>query len=187
MCLPCECPNFQNAPGIHERARQRIAAGLNHAGKGATDHVEGMIGGNERKYADRKPFGVDRDGHFERSVLTRQPGQGAGFGEAHRGVIVGVMAAAAKIIEPKVAGGRNTTWPSAKCGASSLAISCCAKAGVGQRISSAWRTASAMSVVTAASCTLCRPLESFRVMREPAARCYVTCAASRRHRRTSWP
>ena len=29
-------------------------------------------------------------------------------------------AALAKIIEPKVAGGRNTTWPSVRCGASSL-------------------------------------------------------------------
>src|SRR5258707_2550437 len=38
--------------------------------------------------------------------------------------------ALAKIIEPKVAGGRNTTCPSIRCGASSPAISCCAKRGL---------------------------------------------------------
>ena len=80
-------------------------------------------------------------------------------------------AALAKIIEPKVAGGRNTTCPSARCGASSAAISCCAKAGAGHRINSASRTASAISVVTSASCTSCRPLASLTTMREPAARC----------------
>ena len=83
-------------------------------------------------------------------------------------------AALAKIIEPNVAGGRNTTWPSPRCGASSLAISGCANAGAGHRISSASRTASAISVVTSASCTSCRPLESLTTMREPAARCSAT-------------
>ncbi len=96
-------------------------------------------------------------------------------------------AAFAKIIEPNVAGGRNTTWPSPRCGASSLEISGCAKAGAGHRISSTPRTASAMSVVTSASCTSCRPLESLTTMREPAARCSATAPASRRHSRTSWP
>jgi hypothetical protein len=37
--------------------------------------------------------------------------------------------AVAKIIEPNVAGGRNTTWPSVRCGASRAAMSGCAKAG----------------------------------------------------------
>ena len=62
-------------------------------------------------------------------------------------------AACAKIIEPNVAGGRNTTWPSRRCGASRPAMSGCAKAGAGHRISSARFTASAMSVVTSASLT----------------------------------
>ncbi len=96
-------------------------------------------------------------------------------------------AAIAKIIEPNVAGGRNTTWPSVRCGASCFAMSACANAGAGHRINSASAIASAMSEVTSASCTSCRPLTSLTRMREPAARCSATCAASRRHSRTSWP
>ena len=33
---------MDDRPGIHQRARQRVAAGLDHAGKGAADHVERM-------------------------------------------------------------------------------------------------------------------------------------------------
>ncbi len=75
---------MDDRPGIHQRRRQRIAARLDHAGKGAPDHIERMIGGIKRKYADRQPLGADGDGDFERSVLARQPGQRAGLGKARR-------------------------------------------------------------------------------------------------------
>ena len=35
---------MDDRPGIHQRARQRIAAGFDRAGKGAADHVERVIG-----------------------------------------------------------------------------------------------------------------------------------------------
>ena len=71
--------------GIHQRARQRVAARLDHAGKGAADHVERMVGGIERKYADRQPLGADGDGDLERPVLAGQPRQRAGLGKADAG------------------------------------------------------------------------------------------------------
>ena len=89
--------------------------------------------------------------------------------------------------EPKVPGGRNTTWPSARCGASTRAISACAVAGAGHRISSAPRTASPMSAVISAGRASCRPRKSLTVISPPAALCASMAARSRRHRRTSWP
>ena len=75
----------------------------------------------------------------------------------------------AKMYEPNVPGGRNTTCPSVRCGASARAISACAVAGAGQRISSASRTASPMSVVISAGFASCRPRKSFTTIVPPAA------------------
>ena len=131
--------------GIHQRARQRVAARLDHAGKGASDHLERMVGA----FSGNTPTGS----RLARMVMATS--NGPCLRVSHGSVPVSAKltaarlpasrAALAKIIEPNVAGGRNTTWPSARCGASSRAISCCAKAGAGHRISSASRTASAMS------------------------------------------
>src|SRR5262245_4290974 len=96
-------------------------------------------------------------------------------------------AALANTTEPKVPGGRNTTWPAARWGASRAAISECAVAGVGQTMSSAPRTASAMSVVIRSGRVRCRPRKSSIMMWPPAARCAATAEPSRRHRRTSCP
>ena len=35
---------MDDRPGIHQRARQRVAAGLDHAGKRASDHLERVLG-----------------------------------------------------------------------------------------------------------------------------------------------
>ncbi len=91
-------------------------------------------------------------------------------------------AALANSTEPNVPGGRNTTWPSARCGASALAMSACAVAGAGQRISSAPRTASPMSPVISAGFASWRPRKSLTVMSPPAALCASIAARSRRHR-----
>ena len=78
---------MDDRPGIHQRARQRVAAGLDHAWKGAADYVERMRGGGQRKHADRQPLGANGDGDLERPVLSRQPRQRAGFGKADARVI----------------------------------------------------------------------------------------------------
>ena len=179
---------MDDRPGIHQRARQCVAARLDHAGKGAADHIERMRRGIERKHADRQPLGADGDGDLERSVLARQPGQRAGLGKADAG-------ADCRRRAPPWRRSSSRRWPAAgtppghrpDAARSACAISGCAKAGAGHRINSAPLMASAMSVVTSASCTSWRPLTSLTRMREPAARCCVTCAASRRHSLTSWP
>src|ERR1700740_1078944 len=70
---------MDDRPRIHQRARQRVAARLDHAEKCASDHIEGMIPSMQWKHADRQPLGADGDGDFERSMLARQPWQRAGL------------------------------------------------------------------------------------------------------------
>ena len=69
-------------PAFISARRQRVAARLDHAGKGASDHVERVIPRLQRQHAGRQPLGADGDGDLERPVLARQPRQRAGLGEA---------------------------------------------------------------------------------------------------------
>jgi hypothetical protein len=87
---------------------------------------------------------------------------------------------------PKVPGGRNTTWPSARCGASAGAKPACAVAGSGMTISSAPLTAAARSVVGSAMATSRRPRASVKVMRLRSSTGPKACG-SRRQNRTRCP
>ena len=159
-------------PGVHQRARQRIAARLDHAGKRAADHSQRMRLQRQREYARRQPLGTDGDRRLEGPMLAREPRQRAGLGERDLGAVAGIpLRPSANSIEPNVPGGRNTTWPSARCGASARAMSGCAVAGAGHTMSSAPRTASPMSAVIRRGRASCRPRKSLTVMTPPAARC----------------
>ncbi len=125
----------------------------------------------QREHAGRQPLGADGDGRLEGPVLAGEPRQRAGLGESDlRRDCRRPSAALANSTEPKVPGGRNTTWPSARCGASTRAMSAWAVAGAGHTISSAPRTASPMSAVISAGRASCRPRKSLIVMSPPAAR-----------------
>ena len=92
----------------------------------------------QREHAGRQPLGTDGDRRLERPVLAREPRQRAGLGERGIGAIAGIAQRPWRTCtEPNVPGGRNTTCPSVRCGASARAMSCCAVAGAGQRMSSA--------------------------------------------------
>lgn len=66
---------------IHQRARERIAARLDNARKGAADDGERTLAQPQRQYAGRQALGANRDRDLERTVLARKPRQGAGLGE----------------------------------------------------------------------------------------------------------
>ncbi len=77
------------AAGIHQRAGERVAAILDHAGKRVADHLQRMILQRQRKHAGRQPLGAHRDRDFEIAVLAREPGQGAGLGERDFRLVAG--------------------------------------------------------------------------------------------------
>ena len=141
----------------------------------------------KRKDAGRQPLGTDRDRDSNGPCLRVSQGSVPVSANATSARLPASCAALANSIEPKVPGGRNTTWPSARCGASRLAMSACAVAGAGHRISSAPRTASAMSSVTSAGFTSSPAGEILEQDRPPAARCAATAALSRRHSRIVVP
>src|SRR5690348_3769319 len=55
-----------------------------------------MVGVDKRKYSDRQSFGPDGDGNLERTMLSRQPGQCAGLGEADISAIASIMGGTGK-------------------------------------------------------------------------------------------
>ena len=69
---------------IHQRARERIAAGLGNARKRLTDDGESVILPQRWEYADRQPRRARCDRDLIRAVLARQPGQGAGLRKTDR-------------------------------------------------------------------------------------------------------
>jgi hypothetical protein len=69
-------------PGIHQGARERIAARLDDARERARDHGQRLGRPVLREDAGRQPFGPHRDGDLGGPVLADEPGQGAGLGEA---------------------------------------------------------------------------------------------------------
>ncbi len=87
---------MDDAAGIHQRAGQRVAAILDHAGKGFIDDGKRMILADERKHAGRQALGAHGDGDFERAMLARQPGQGAGFGESRLRLVARMRASLAR-------------------------------------------------------------------------------------------
>ena len=106
---------MDDRPGIHQRARQRVAARLDHAGKRAADHIERVIGSVS---SGNTPTGS----RLARMVMATSNGPCLRVSQGSVPVsakltaarLPASCAALAKIIEPKVAGGRNTTWPSRK-------------------------------------------------------------------------
>ena len=88
--------------------------------------------------------------------------------------------------EPKLPGGRNTTCPSERSGASAGKSPACAIAGSGMTMSSAPSTASLRSVHALAMATGRVPLASFRSI-VPVSSTGASAVASRRQKRTTWP
>ena len=142
----------------------------------------------EREHADRQPLGADGDGDLERPVLARQPGQGAGLGEAGVGAVAGIVRGLCKNHRAESRRRQEHDLSVAQMRRELVCDIALARRR-GQDTGSARRrwTASAISAVTSASFASCRPLESLTMMREPSARCAATCAMSRRHSLTSWP
>ena len=177
-------------PGIHQRAGERIAAILDHAGESASTMTASAWSLRvERKHAGRQPLGAHGDGDLERPVLARQPRQRAGLRKGHVGAIAGVMrslgeqhrAEGCRRQEHHLAVGEMRREQPARCRPARWPAP-----GTG----SARRRARPrpMSVGDAAPArTSWRPLKSLTRMRRPAARCAATACASRRHSRTSWP
>ena len=81
---------MDDRPRIHQRARQRIAARLDHAGKRAADHLQRVRLQRQREHARRQPLGADGDRRLEGPVLAREPGQRAGFRERDLGAVAGI-------------------------------------------------------------------------------------------------
>ena len=177
---------MDDRPGIHQRAGERVAAVLDHAGKRAADHVERMVLQPQRKHAGRQPLGADRDRHLERPVLARQPGQGAGLGEGRVGAVAGVVRRLSRKHTSRTcrAAGTRPVRP-CRCGASARAMSGCAVAGAGQRISSASRTASRDVVRHQRQLRLVPAAKILHQDRAAGRACAATAARSRRHSRTS--
>jgi len=154
--------------GIHQRSRQRVAARLNHAGKRASDHVDRVIGGFS---AENTPTGS----RLARMVMATS--NGPLLRVSHGSVPVSAKAHACALPASRAGfrkdhraegcRGRNTTCHRLKCGASRPAISCCAKAGAGHRISSAPPKLWQCLMSTSASCTSWRPLASLRQCASP--------------------
>ncbi len=76
-------------PRIHQRARQRIAAGLDDARECAADDGERVLAQPQRQHAGRQPLGTHRDRDLERTMLAREPWQRAGLGERDVGAVAG--------------------------------------------------------------------------------------------------
>ena len=122
---------------------------------------------SRRKHAGGQPLRADGDRDFGRAMLAREVGQRAGFGDA----------ISARCSRPRGSAGSwrscrrfpaAGTPPGRRPDAAPwrAAMSICAKAGTGTRISSAPRTAAPMSAVASAMRTSRRPLKSFSVMVE---------------------
>src|SRR5262245_58944653 len=133
---------------VHQGGRKRILARFNNPRENTTEHCECVVGQARRQDPGRQSFGANGNGDFKGPMLAGEPGQSAGFSECDFRRFWTERAAWANTIEPNVPGGRNTTCPSTKCGASAVAMSACAVAGVGHMMSEAPCTALAMSAVT---------------------------------------
>ena len=65
--------------GIHQRARERIAAWLDGVWKRSLDHAQRVRGEAQRKHAGRQPRAPARDPNGIRPLLARQPRQRPGL------------------------------------------------------------------------------------------------------------
>ena len=77
-------------PGIHQRARERVAAILDHAGESLRDDGQRAVLLRERKYAGGQALGAHGDRDFERAMLARQPWKRPGFRKGNGGAMAGV-------------------------------------------------------------------------------------------------
>ena len=179
---------MDDRPGIHQRGRERVAAILDHAGKRRPQHRERMVLSGQREDAGRQPLGAHGDRRLERPVLAREPRQRPGLGERDLGAVAGIVRGLGEQQRAERARAAGTRPGRRRDVAQAVqAISCCAVAGVGHKISSAPRTASPMSSVTSAGLASRRPAKSLTTIVPPLARCAATAARSRRHSRISWP
>ena len=76
--------------GVHQGARERVAAWLDHAGKGSADDRECVVGEAHGQDPGRQPLGADGDGRLEGPVLAREPRQRPGLGEGDVGAVAGI-------------------------------------------------------------------------------------------------
>ena len=115
---------------------------------------------------------------LERPVLAREPRQRAGLGEGDLGAVAGIARGLARTrSEPNVPGGRKTTWPSDRCGAS--AARDVGLRGRGRRAHDQLGAAHRRGDVgsdRATGCASCRPRKSLTRIAPPAARCAATAA-----------
>jgi hypothetical protein len=81
---------MDDGPGIHERARERVAASLDHAGESLRDDGQRVVLAGERKHAGGQALGTHGDRNLERPMLARQPRQRPGFRKDHVGSIAGI-------------------------------------------------------------------------------------------------
>ena len=179
---------MDDRPGIHQRAGERIAAILDHAGKRAADDAERVVLQPQRQHAGRQAFGADRDRHFEWPVLAGEPRQGAGLGERHIGAVAGIVSRPWRKCKSRTCRAAGTR-PGRRPDAARARARCRAARSRAQGRGSVRHRARprAMSFVTSESFASCRPRKSFTVIVPPAALCAFTASSSRRHSRTSWP
>src|SRR6202171_3165368 len=81
---------MDDRPSIHQRTRQRVAAGLDRAGKSLADDLKRMVSKSQRKDAGRQMLAAGGNLHLMRAVLARQPRQGTSFRECKPGVVAGL-------------------------------------------------------------------------------------------------
>ena len=81
---------MDDGPGIHQRAGERVAAILDHAGESLRDDGQRVVLARERKHAGGQALGPHGDRDLERPMLARQPRQRPGFRKGHVGRIAGI-------------------------------------------------------------------------------------------------